>query len=121
MTAGGLSVVQDSLAGQLWTGPKAMGDWDTKDHAAMHASLASELGSGLMAKRNAAAAAAERFKGSDPSACMKILSSSLSSPCVKSIVVAAAGLPKGVVMDVVGLGRVATVMELLAWEVKTRM
>jgi hypothetical protein len=62
-----------------------------------------EQGAGLVAKRNAAASVAEKFKGSKASASAKILSSKLTAENVKAVFLAAAGLPRDKVPSEVGL------------------
>ena len=119
MLAGGLTMEQERRAAQLWAGKKAAIDWNEEDRSAVQASLTSEHGAGLLAKRSAAAAAAEAFQGSESAACLKILGGGLTDTNAKAVVKAAAGLPKGKVMDGVGLGRAAAMIEQLTRSVQT--
>ena len=74
----------------------------------------------MVAKRNAAASVAEIFKGSDGSACAKILSSKLTSENLRAVSLAAAGLPRDKVPSEMGLARIAAVLELLSESVGQR-
>jgi hypothetical protein len=82
LSVGTLTVNQNRLAGQLLMGIMSPGAWNEEDQAAVHASLESEQGAGLVAKRIAAASVAEKFK--DGSACAKILSSKLTAENLKA-------------------------------------
>jgi hypothetical protein len=73
-----------------------------------------------VAKRNAAASVAGKFKGSDGGVCAKNLSSKLTSENVKAVSMADAGLPRDKVPSEVGLARIASALELLSESVGQR-
>jgi hypothetical protein len=120
LSVGTITVNRNQRVGKLLMEKKGPGAWNEESQAAVQASLESEKGLGLVAKRNAAASVAGKFKGSDGSACATILSSKLTSENVKAVSMADAGLPRDKVPSEVGLARIASVLELLSESVGQR-
>jgi hypothetical protein len=88
--------------------------------SAVHASLESKQGAGVVAKRSAVASVAEKFKGGEGGTRAVILSSKPTAENVKAVSLAAAGLPRDKFPSEVGLVRIAAVNKHLSKNVEQR-
>ena len=69
-------------------------NWNKEGHVALQASLFSNQGAELVAKRNTAEKAGAKFKGGNSAACAKILGSKLNADNVKDVVLGRRGYPR---------------------------